>query len=63
MNYYRMKENIGQSKVIDQLEKIFSACTLNFEQHATDFETVDIYMTATTVNGNEYYYCFEEKDR
>lgn len=53
----------GQHKLVNQLYKIFSGCTLTIDQHTNDCETVDIYVTATTKSNNSYLYVFETKDR
>ena len=53
----------GQEKVVNQLKKIFKNQTLTIEQHYSDCETVDIYVTATTKTNVSYLYVFETKDR
>lgn len=63
MDKYQIYDEKGQAKVVDQLCKIFSGQTVNFEQHYIDKSTVDIGMTATTSNGKAYVYCLEAKDR
>lgn len=65
MTYNKFKETDkqGQEKVVPMLKKIFSGCTLTVDQHWEDSAPVDILVTARTTNNNEYYYCFECKDR
>ena len=63
MDKYTQKDQQGQSKVVNELHKIFSACTLTIDQHYLDKSTVDIYVTATTQTGKESYYAIEAKDR
>ena len=63
MNIFNEIDKKGQTKVVDQLTKIFSAYTLTIDQHYIDSSTVDIYVTASTSNNKEYYYVIEAKDR
>lgn len=63
MNVFNQTDKIGQDKAVHCINRVFSASTLNIEQHYQDSNPVDIYVTATTRNGNERYYSFECKDR
>lgn len=59
---FHKRDELGQKKALPILEKLFNKCTLNIEQHYDDYD-LDIYMTATTSNGNVYRYAIECKDR
>ena len=63
MDKFQTYDKAGQIKVVEQLQKIFSAHTLNIEQHFEDKCSIDIYVTATTKTGKERYYAIEAKDR
>lgn len=63
MNLFQSTDEYGQSKVVKQLQQIFSACTLTIDQHYDDNNVVDIFFTATTSNGTQYKYAAECKDR
>lgn len=63
MDKFQIADQYGQSKVINQLEKIFANHTLQFNQHYVDKSTVDIDMYVTTPLGNTYEYNLEAKDR
>ena len=63
MDKFQIADQYGQSKVIDQLNKIFVNHTLQFDQHYVDKSTVDIDMYVTTPLGNTYTYNLEAKDR
>lgn len=63
MDKFQIADQYGQSKVINQLTKIFAGNKLNFNQHYIDKSTVDIDMYVTTPLGNTYEYNLEAKDR
>lgn len=63
MDKFTKADQVGQEKLVNQLNKIFSNCTLTIDQHYIDKETVDVYTTATTVSNVSYLYVFEAKDR
>jgi len=64
MNIYNEYDKIGQNKVINALDIIFSAHTHTYTQHIEDCDTIDIEMdlTASTTN-NVFRYIMEAKDR
>ena len=63
MDKFDYADEKGQEKVIEQLNKIFSNCTVEYEQHFDDKNGIDIYFTVTTPKGKEYKYAAECKDR
>lgn len=65
MNDFNKKDKQGQDKAVPIIYNLFNSldCTINIEQHYADSAPIDIYVTATTQNGNQYFYAFECKDR
>lgn len=62
MNTFQQLDEYGQSKVIPELNNIFSGFSMTYEQHVIDKGRIDIYFTAEK-NGNKYDYASECKDR
>lgn len=64
LNEYQKADEKGQSKVLNQLEKIFSGYSYDITQHYVDNNTVDIDMSITgKTENNVYKYYLEAKDR
>lgn len=63
MNKFNEADKIGQEKILPTLKYLFRKCNLNIDQHIDDCGHIDIYFTATTKNGTEYYYAVECKHR
>lgn len=63
MNKFKILDKKGQGVAMQFLTAMFSAQTINVQQHWADSGKVDIHLTATTKSDNEYYYCIECKHR
>ena len=62
MNKFQKLDTYGQSKVINELNEIFTKYQMNYDQHIIDKGRVDLFFTASTVD-NHYMYASECKDR
>ena len=60
---YNEADKRGQQKVIPQLQRIFSGCTLTIEPHYLDCSPIDIYVTSITPTTKVITYAIECKDR
>lgn len=64
MNIYNEYDKMGQNKVINALDNIFSAHTHTYTQHIEDCDIVDIEMSLTSsTTNNVFKYVMEAKDR
>lgn len=63
MDLFTNYDYIGQAKALEVFKKLFSGCTVQYEQHYDDKSPIDIYVTATTKNGRISTYAVECKDR
>lgn len=63
MDKFDLMDAKGQGVALQFIGAMFSAQTINYNQHFEDKYPVDIHLTATTKNNNEHWYAVECKHR